>query len=76
MSTTIRWGWVAAWLLLSSVSWGQVNLHIRWVDSEGSPACQRPEAGHTLHVSSWVDGVTQTAIQGEDLVVHLARGGV
>lgn len=69
MSTTFRWGWVAVWLVLSSVSWGQVNLHIHWVDAEGNPACQRPEAGHTLHVSSWVDGVTQTAIQGEDLMV-------
>ena len=69
MSTTFRWGWAAAWFLLSTLSWGQVSLHIHWVDSEGEPACLRPEAGHTLHVSSRVDGVTQTALQGEDLMV-------
>ena len=69
MSTTFRWGWAAAWFLLSTLSWGQVSLHIHWVDSEGEPACLWPEAGHTLHVSSWVDGVTQTALQGEDLMV-------
>lgn len=62
-------GWVAVMLLVSSPSWGQVDLRLHWVDPEGAPACHRPEAGYTLHVSSWVDGVTQTAIQGADLVV-------
>ena len=47
----------------------QVDLVIEWVSADGTPACDVPQAGHTLHVSSWVDGVTQTAIQGADLVV-------
>jgi hypothetical protein len=47
----------------------QTDLVIRWLDEQGNPACALEEAGHTLHVSSWVDGVTQTAIQGADLVV-------
>lgn len=47
----------------------QSSLVIHWVDANGNPACNVPEAGYTLHVSSWLDGVTQTAIQGADLVV-------
>jgi len=48
---------------------GQSDLVLRWLDDEGKPACASAEAGYTLHVSSWVDGVTQTPIQGADLVV-------
>ncbi len=47
----------------------QSDVVLRWVDEAGQPACQLPEAGATLHVSEWMDGVTQTAIQAEDLVV-------
>lgn len=49
--------------------WAQTDVVVQWMDEKGNPACQSPSAGHTLHVSAWIDGVTQTAIQAEDLVV-------
>ena len=61
-----------AWLLLCGHSlkgWSQTDVVIRWVDEQGQPACQSEGAGHTLHVSAWMDGVTQQAVQGADLVV-------
>lgn len=64
------------WVLWLTGTWGavpctsaQIQVELHWVDEAGRPASLHPEAGHTLHVSSWVDGVTQTAIQGADLVV-------
>ena len=49
--------------------WGQTDVVIRWVDEAGEPACQLDDAGHTLHISTWMDGVAQHAVQGADLVV-------
>ena len=50
-------------------AWGQTDVIIRWVDEAGQPACQLDDAGHTLHISTWMDGVAQHAVQGADLVV-------
>ena len=61
-----------AWLLLCAYGtsgWGQTDVVIRWVNEAGEPACQVDEAGHTLHISTWMDGVAQHAVQGADLVV-------
>ncbi len=61
-----------AWLLfLAHVmgAWGQTDVVIRWVDEAGEPACQLDDTGHTLHISTWMDGVAQHAVQGADLVV-------
>ena len=49
--------------------WGQTDVMVRWVDEAGQPACQLDDAGHTLHISTWMDGVAQHAVQGADLVV-------
>ena len=61
-------GW---WLFFGAVvsTWGQSDFVIRWQDDLGNPACELPAAGHTIHVSAWLEGVTQTALQGVDLVV-------
>ena len=58
--------WMVCWPLGLAA---QSDVVIQWVTEAGEPACNLKDAGHTLHVSAWVDGVTQTAIQGEDLVV-------
>ena len=60
----VMWMWATCLMM-----WGQSNVVIHWIDTEGNPACQSEAAGHTLHVSSWVDGLTQTTIQGADLMV-------
>ena len=60
------------WLLLcacGTTGWGQTDVVLRWVDEAGEPACQLDGAGHTLHISTWMDGVDQHAVQGADLVV-------
>lgn len=57
------------WTACSGALFAQSNVVVKWVDESGNPACHQTEAGHTLHVSAWIDGVTQTAIQVEDLVV-------
>ena len=61
----------AWWLLCAcgTTGWGQTDVVIRWVDEAGEPACQLNGAGHTLHISTWMDGVDQHAVQGADLVV-------
>jgi len=61
-------GWVVALVVPLGLR-AQSDVVLRWVDEAGHPACQLSEAGATLHVSEWIDGVTQTAIQAEDLVV-------
>ncbi|MGB2228571.1 MAG: hypothetical protein ACPHZB_03515, partial [Flavobacteriales bacterium] len=61
-----------AWLLFQAPgigAWGQTDVVIRWVNEAGEPACQLDDAGHTLHISTWMDGVAQHAVQGADLVV-------
>ena len=57
-----------AWMA-APATWAQSDVVVQWMDEDGNPACQLSDAGYTLHVSAWVDGVTQTAIQAEDLVV-------
>ena len=54
-----------------SASLGQAptDVVIQWLDESGSPACLQQEAGRTLHISAWLEGVTQTTVQAEELVV-------
>ena len=52
-----------------SLGQAQSDLVIHWVDATGLPAPQTTRLGHTLHVGAWIDGVTQSTVQGQDLVV-------
>ena len=54
-----------------SASLGQAptDVVIQWLDESGSPACLQEEAGRTLHISTWLEGVTQTTVQAVELVV-------
>ncbi len=66
------WGILQVWLAMFWFPAGasaQSDVFLQWLDESGNPACELPDAGSTLHVSAWLDGVTQTAIQAEDLVV-------
>ena len=66
------WGILQVWLAMFCLPAGasaQSDVFLQWIDESGNPACELPDAGSTLHVSAWLDGVTQTAIQAEDLVV-------
>lgn len=58
----------ALWMACS-LGQAQSDLVIHWVDATGLPAPQTTRLGHTLHVGAWIDGVTQSTVQGQDLVV-------
>ena len=62
-----------SWLLALASLWSQVqaqsDLVLHWVNADGEPVPASTSLGHTLHVGSWIDGISQSPVQGEDLVV-------
>ena len=54
--------------LLALMSSAQMDVVIQWIDESGNPANQSDQTGSIIHVSSWLDGVTQATVQDEVLV--------